>query len=195
MRAAIRWDHSRLMDHFVAQHDIAGRLHDLVALVIGVRHHRPHHSARDAAVPQALVQPGIMAAGGRLSAWPSGSRCGAFACGLLRRRRQWRNPAVGRIHNQRCPAIRYSTFVPVIRWSDSHAIGAAFRVLFAGQELVAPSEQRVMIGELGCINLLLLFRERLALGEFFIGQIRSGPELLRPFQRHADHARAGPHAF
>ena len=37
VRAAVERDHAALMDHFVAEHHVSGRLHDLVAVVVDDR--------------------------------------------------------------------------------------------------------------------------------------------------------------
>ena len=57
-RSADRND-ARLVDHLQVEHDVAGRLDDLHAVVVAERKHRRGHAARDAAVPRVEVLLGI----------------------------------------------------------------------------------------------------------------------------------------
>ena len=70
-RTAIQRDDPRVVDHLGVNHDVAGRLDDLVGVVVAGRDDPPRHAARDAPVPHAhelgmvgaalqrLVSPGL----------------------------------------------------------------------------------------------------------------------------------------
>ncbi len=88
MRAAIDRDHARFVNHFVEDGHVAGRLHDLIGVVVAGGEHAGGHAARDAAVPDAHVLPGIGDVGGIVIAL-------RFRGGLER------HSAIGRIHYER----------------------------------------------------------------------------------------------
>ena len=59
MGAPVDGDDARLVNHLVKNNHIAGDLQNLIRVVIAGGEHAAGHAARDAAIPDAHVLPGI----------------------------------------------------------------------------------------------------------------------------------------
>ena len=173
LRAAVERDDARLVDHLVADHDVARRLHDLVAGVVDRRRQRPDHAARDAAVVEAAIRVRIGGAAA-LALLPGGS----LACEASFRQR--RDTAVRWIDDQRRLALRVAALEPVRRRRHRAADGSARR------------RGGVLEREVGIVENLLVRELRLAGGVLLVREPIPRPELLVALHRHADHRRAGP---
>ncbi len=60
MGAGIDRDDPRVVDHLAVDHDVARRLQDQRAVVVGRRHHHAEHTARQAAIATLHVGGGIV---------------------------------------------------------------------------------------------------------------------------------------
>src|SRR5262249_26177600 len=87
------------------------------------------------------------------------------------------------------------TFIPVIRWSDAHAVAAQVGIFGACDEAATARDSRVAADGFGGIDFFLLFRERDSLGKLFIRQFRARSETAIAFQRSPDHVLARPQSL
>src|SRR5206468_912544 len=78
VRPVVEWNHARLVDHLVADRDVAGTLHDVVRIAVNSRQHRAGQAASDTPVVEAeikvAVETGIGKAAGRASRPRGGAR-------------------------------------------------------------------------------------------------------------------------
>ena len=173
-RAAVERDDARLVDHFVGDHDVARRLHDLVAGVVDRRRQRADHAARDAAVVEAAVRVRIRGA--------AALGCRTYG-GLprLARFRHRRHAAVRRIDDQRRLVLRIAALEPMRRRRDGPADGAAGcrRAFSSSKSALSSSSCRANSASAPCT---------------LPRSASCGAQLLVALHRHADHRRAGPDA-
>ena len=59
MPAAVQRDDPRVVDHLHQDHDVVGRLQNLIVVVVEAGHHGAGHAARDAPVVEVQVLPGV----------------------------------------------------------------------------------------------------------------------------------------
>src|SRR5688500_12926373 len=112
MRPAVERNDPRLANHLVTNDDDAGRLHDLVAVVVDGRQDRPEHAACDAAIVEAAITRTV----GLPPLEPVTTRTRLLLLiGLTLqsfRRQRWLT-TVGRIDDDRCLPRRLSGLLPV----------------------------------------------------------------------------------
>jgi hypothetical protein len=193
VRPPIDRDNSRFVNHLVAKNHIARRLQNLVALIVGVGNDRSHRPARDAAVPQAFVLPGIVATAGLRRARPRSSCRRTLGREFLRFRSQRRNLAIGGIDDQRGLVVRLPTIVPIERRTDADSVRAGGGCISQPSAIgIAP---RDVVHRLLGIDIRLVLCTRLPLRVFVLGEGVASSEIARTLQRGADHVRTRPDAL
>src|SRR4051794_3071909 len=95
-------------------------------------------------------------------------RRSAVGLELLRFRSERRNAAIGRIDDERSLPGGFAALVPVIRRTDTNAVPAEIRILFAGEKGTASRDARIAADGFRGVDFLLLLRERDFFLEFFL---------------------------
>ena len=175
-RTAVDRHHARLVDHLVADRDIAGALHQPGVGVVDGGIDGVGHAAGDAAVVEGEVLVAVERA--VAEAAPDAALLARPRLGAERR-----HPSVGRIDHHRSPARRLPALEPMRRRRGGRADGTRIG-----------SVRRLDL-ELGVVGGQLLGGLRLARGELRLGQGLAFAELGRPLERHAQLGLAGPKAL
>jgi len=89
MRTSVEWDDACIVSHLMDEHDVTRSLHNLYVVVVGAGH--PGEIACDAPVPQTE----LLGVGGAVPSATSASTAHPS------RLREWRNPPVRGIHDER----------------------------------------------------------------------------------------------
>ena len=98
VRAPVQRNHARLVDHLVRDRNVSRGLEDLKGIAVDRGHHRTGDAPSDTAFVQRQILGPVEGAVAEASA-PAGSRL--FVGHFLPLRRQGRNPAVLRLHDER----------------------------------------------------------------------------------------------
>jgi len=202
-------DDARVVDHLVQEHDVVGRLDDLVVGVVAGEQVR--HPERDAALLQPPVGPGRSGVVGEM-----GDPCVDLP---LRLRREGRQPSVRGIDDQRGPIVELAVDQPelvvvaggrvarrevvrIAEGGDEDAVGERRVALAAGEELRVARLQpgQLLVGQGGLVaqDLRTLQRRGGVVGPHAlqvgpsVRRARHGPLLLlRPARRRNHRHRQG----
>ena len=169
-RTIVERYHARFVDHLVADHDVARRLHDLRAVAVDHGQDRARRPARDAAVVVREIPV-------RRGETPRASRP-SLGQPLLAGRRQSRQPTVRRVHHHRCRMRRrFRPLEPVTRRVDRRRILG--RELALGQRILVLRDLLVVGVDAG--------------GVLLVRELCPRAELRGALERHADRvvARVG----
>src|SRR5262245_48476369 len=117
MRTVADRNNPSLMDHFISDDDVPGRLHDLIPEVVYRREHARHEAARDAPAVDIEVFPGIDFFWEMLAWARSTSQAlNKFLTGGSHRR----NSPIRRLDYERGLSIRLLPLLPIRRRIDGH---------------------------------------------------------------------------